>query len=136
MKNWFLIAVLALLPLVSISGNEEWIKHSETLDFIVFTKRVACDDEYNGLFQDKVLIRIENKRANAVKISWDLGTWYDGKEWGYGDHRFEVIVPAKGNLDGDCQSRELSVFAEFRNHSDLPKLTDFALENVVVTNLK
>lgn len=136
MKNWFLIIALAVLPFVSLSGNDEWIKHSETLDFIVYTQRVACDDVYNGIFQDKVLIRIENKRPNDIKVSWDLATWYDGKEWGYGDLRFEVAIPAKGVLEGNCQSQELSVFAEMRNHADVPKLTDFALENVIVTNLK
>ena len=136
MKNWFLIFAIAFLPFVSLCGNEEWVKHSETMDFVVYTQRVACDDEYNGLFQDKVLIRIENKRPNAIKVSWDLATWYDQKEWGYGDLRFEVTIPANGVLEGNCQSQELSVFAEMRNHADVPKLTNFALENVRVTNLK
>jgi hypothetical protein len=136
MKNWFACIAIALLPIVGFSGNDQWVKHSETMDFVVYMQVVACDDEANGLFQDKILIRIENKRSNAIKVSWDLATWFEGKEWGHGDLRFEVTIPASGRIEGDCNNQALSIFSQFRNHPDVPKLTDFALENVRVTNLK
>lgn len=118
--------------------NNEWtLYHSESgVNF--YYKHINCDDPANGLYQESIVIRIENTNNKSVDVSFNSKLWYDGAMTQDGtnpENEVNLQIAANDDIFGECGQHgvnELKIFIGFTDKEDVSRLTSFALTNITV----
>ncbi len=120
----------------SFTKSNQWTMYKQSQGIQIYYKTVDCDDVTNGLYQKYVLLKFINTTDFDVNIKWKNELWYDNKcstcESNSEELLVNITLKAKSEVEGNCQDRKLQIFAEFKNHADVPKLTNFELSQLEI----
>ncbi|NLL27206.1 MAG: hypothetical protein GX259_00245 [Bacteroidales bacterium] len=156
MKNIYKIFLLfAMIFLMSFSNvysqkvnfkrTEKWQTINKVDGVSFYYKVAACTDSLNGLSNEMVLLKLENKKNIAVKVEWNLFKYYNGKcincdtEKNSENYSFITLQPnsAKEGACFDYGVKNLSFLSKMLNFSsNTSELTDFELKNIAVSAIK
>lgn len=106
--------------------------------YTIYYKYGVCDKPEQGTNREYVLLKVENKLEEDIRIEWDLALYFgkrcincDGENV---EMHANLKVPAKGVLVGDCSDdvpvQNLEIMSRFLNVEDTSILTDFILNNI------
>jgi hypothetical protein len=127
------------LPLSELTS--EWKLDMEKEGVQVFLKKVDCNDEANGIFQEVMLLQFVNTTSTDLRLSWDMELWYNGECYTCDpsqdkeNHR-TLMLDAGSVREGICDNTspiELRQFVRFLNYDHIPVLTRYALDNFTVS---
>jgi hypothetical protein len=110
-----------------------------TIDYIVNT----CENKDLNVNSERVHLRLNNPSNNAVKIEFDYQLYYDEKCYGCDDNTGEfhktVILPAKKNKEGSCNTTKETDLSFFSKWIGLPsnkeELSHFQISNIKITSI-
>lgn len=133
--------VYAFEPIPVDKLTSEWQFDREIDGVQIFLKKVECNDEVNGIFQEMILLQFVNTTQKDLNLRWDMEFWFNNdcytcdpsqdKEYSY-----SLDLDAGAIREGVCASttpNELRFFVRFLNYDHIPVLTRYALDNFTVT---
>jgi hypothetical protein len=125
------------LPLETLTT--EWQLDKVVDGVQIYLKKVDCNDEANGIFQEMILVRFVNTTQKNLRLSWDMLLWYDGKcttcESTDGEYHYVVALEAGGIKEGICTAGspgELRFFVRFLNYDHIPVMTQYRMADFTV----
>ena len=122
-------------------GNTEWQLYKEFTGILVYYRSIACNDNANGIYQQKILLKFVNTTDTDLKISWKLQLWYNGNcltcNDRKGEYSYDRILKGGGFIEGSCDEHQdgMNIFSKFLNYKKIPELTNFEMGGVTVTPL-
>lgn len=122
------------------SGNWTYLYEVEGVNF--YYKTCEYHDEYNGIHQENVVLKLENTNDTEVIVKWTLLFHYNNECWNC--HRAEkpeyqaaVTIGPNTNAEGSCTRKEtpsLTIFSRFLNMDKKEAtLTKFILSNLQIS---
>ena len=134
------IAVFSLF-LLSFQSNElGWNEYFQNDQVKIEVKTDACNNIKDGINNNYVFVRISNKTAVDLKVSFSKELWYNETCTSCnGGDEFKTMITLKANetLEGTCDSKtkDLKIFHSMANGSK-KVLTKFDLKNLTIQELK
>jgi hypothetical protein len=121
-------------------GDYEWQKLISN-DFVEISYRYQhCDLPAEGMNNEYVLLRIENKVSSELTVEWDIEYWYNDKCIGCSENSSENhiiinLLPGE-TLEGDCtkfRDRSLTILSKMLHIKSSSVLTDFKLNSLTTS---
>ena len=120
----------------SFTNTTNWTLYTQSQGVQIYYKVADCDDASNGLYQKFLILKLVNTTGFDLDISWKKDLWYDDVCTTCNDqskeHKTKIILKANSTIEGNCNNKKLSIFSEFKNHSNVSKLTKFELNKLVI----
>ncbi len=135
----YILALFIVLVNSVFSQNSEWTVYKTVNGIDVLYKQVDCITD-QAPSQVAYLIKLDNKTANEVVVSWDLSVWYNNEKLSHdvadGENHYSVKLSANQSQEGNCETPygPLYIFKDFITYVSPTKLTRFELENLTVIN--
>lgn len=129
------LLLIALLTMAYGSNfAAEWITCYENEQVKITYQYADCHDEKNGIHQQKVLLRFENKTQHTIAVSYGFDLTYSGTENTLeGDFKLLVVrLDAEEVKEATCTERDRAMFL-FSKHLDHK---GSVLENFKLTNVQ
>ena len=100
------------LPLITFS--QEWLPYSSNEKLQIDYKYMTCNDDANGIHQEKVLFKYTNLTENSLDVSLSITSSYinNGKEYSTKpDVKIINLILSPGQvLEGTCQEKNKALF--------------------------
>ncbi len=119
-------------------SQSEWNEYSSIDGVNIFSKDSDCYPS-DMPSQKVILFKIENTTNTAVKISWNVRVWYNGKESinnvAPEERTVSFSLDANQTLEGDCAltKKNLYLYKQFIEFQNAGLLTKYILEDIKVT---
>ncbi len=126
-----ILLVLMGLSFMSFNKANQWNLYKQSKGIQIYYKLTNCDDIKNGLFQNYILYKVVNTTNYNIDISWKNEVWYNNHCTSCGQNkenkRVKLHLKANETIIGNCKNSNLSLFAEYKNHPKVDKLTKFEI---------
>jgi uncharacterized protein YcfL len=146
MNNFFKsLSILSGLALVmaassTLSAQSAWnLVHGHAKADIYEKTDVVCPNTAAGLDMQYTLLKIVNKTAQPVTVSYRLACFYDNqcRTCSNSEYDFSVTVPAGQTIEANCnfqrpEDGKLSVFQKYLNQVNYSDYTRYELQNLVI----
>ncbi len=130
-----------LFGLVSISfmlqAQSGWQIKAEQQQVVIKEKKVACNDEANGIYKEMVMLQVENKNNATVEVSFKKEMWFNNvcNNCDKNSSEYIVNIRLKPNetIEATCNAnKNISIFSKMLNMKK-SELTKYELKNINVT---
>lgn len=100
-----------------------------------------CVSEKNGTAKEYVILKILNKNAYPVQLSFKKNVWFDGKcrscNSSSSEHITSVEIKANSTLNGSCNTYNgLRIFSKMLHLDKVRQLTNYELVDIKVDEIK
>jgi len=146
MNNFFkTLSVFAGFTLVlafplTLTAQSSWnLVHGHAKVDIFEKTDVVCPNTAAGLDLQYTLLKIVNKTAQPVSVSYRLACFYDNqcRTCSNSEYDFSITIPAGQTIEADCnfqrpEDGKLSVFQKYMNQVNYSDYTRYELQNLVI----
>lgn len=130
--------VLALTS--TLSAQSSWnLVHGHAKVDIFEKTNVVCNNTAAGLDMQYTLLKMVNKTAQPVTVSYRLACFYDNqcRTCSNSEYDFSITIPAGQTLEADCnfqrpEDGKLSVFQKNLNQVNYSDYTRYELQNLII----
>jgi hypothetical protein len=124
----------------SLYAQSEWQVKAEKSSVVIKEKKVACNDEANGIYKEMVMLQIENKSNTTVDVSFKKEMWFNNVcsncDKNSPEHIVSVRIAANETTEATCNTnKNISIFSKMLNMKK-SELTKFELKDLTVTTVK
>lgn len=109
MKNLLASLILLLTShtgFCQIERTDDWKPFYSDDKVVFYAKFIKCEIPSEGLFAEYVLLKAENQTNQEVELIFFTDTYMDGGctncDHSQRDRKRSVIIPAKGEVAGEC----------------------------------
>ncbi len=138
----FIFSFFLMLSVSAVQAQvEEWTPIIENKGGLYISrKNVEWQDVRNGLHQEVIVLRLENRSTGTLLVEWDEELYYNdvcrtcGQSPEY--HRTLAIAPGQtieGELDAMKTGKGLRIFVKALNRKNSSVLTDYKMANLEVS---
>lgn len=146
MNNFFkplsMVAGLALFMALSfnLSAQGSWnLVHGHAKADIYEKTNVVCPNTAAGVDMQYTLLKIVNKTAQPVTVSYRLACYYDNqcRTCSNSEYDYSVTIPAGQTIEANCnfqrpEDGKMSVFQKYTNQVNYSDYTRYELQNLVI----
>ena len=138
MIKQFIFVFLAVLVTSLINGQEKIEKNGVTIN----SSQIRCTSLQNGTDNMYISLKVHNSNNYPVSIQFDKKMWYDGAcvncESNSDEYKVTLTLAANQTIEGFCDKKDyqLLIFHSMPSGLTTTKLTDFKIENLLVTPMK
>lgn len=122
----------SIINVSSISG--QWMPIVNNSGVIVYARLADCNRPEDGVYYERVLLKLVNTTSADLMIEWKLLVWYDGVLWTRlpvrPENRHFVPLSGGASTEGMCgidsdYYDDLTIFVRFLNYTDKPVMSQF-----------
>ena len=126
-----LLSITFMLFSFSFLSAQNWNKHYSENGIEISSQEDLCVKKSEGIEKNYLFLKIKNTNSEAVKLTYQIQKWYDGKCINCGQNNLEngfytlELNPGetKTGTCEDYRDRKLAVFSSMPNQSQVRKLT-------------
>ncbi len=136
-RIYLIIISLLALAFSSNAQNNGWKEYFQNNELNITFQYTECHNPEKGLHHENVLLRLENKTAADLTVSYHLKRVYNGKEVKADVSDFNFTIPANAVLESSCNNLKEGLYIFSRN-TDLKNnsiLNLFELNTIVINGI-
>jgi len=125
---------------ITTQAQSEWqIKH-EQQQVVIKEKKVACNDDFNGIHKEMVLLQFNNNSNTIVVVSFKKEMWFNNVcsncDKNSPEHFINFQLNPNETIEATCISnKNISIFSKMLNMKK-SELTKYELKDLTVTTVK
>jgi len=129
------LTVLSVSVFGQNSALQPQLLHTEN-GVRIFSELQDCVDRSKGTAVQYIMLQVVNENPTQTRVSFDKELWHAGKcttcNSSGTEHHVEVIVPANGELIGNCnkEQRGLMIYLRMLELKNVRSLTNYELKNI------
>jgi hypothetical protein len=124
----------------ALSAQSSWnLVHGHAKADIYEKTDVACPNTAAGIDMQYTLLKIVNKTAQPVTVSYRLACYYDNqcRTCSNSEYDYSVTIPAGQTIEANCnfqrpEDGKMSVFQKYLNQVNYSDYTRYELQNLVI----
>jgi len=133
-KKIFLTCVLSVIAVISFAQKNDWKEYFGNNGISIQFIYAECHQPAKGLHNEYLLLRLENKTDQEVKIRYKLSKVYNGIEMTGDTADFSFTVPAYYIMESNCDDMKegLYIYSKILDLKPTSVLNSFELKNLSI----
>jgi len=142
MKAIFVSITITFSQLVCFSqiDDNKWVLYKSIDGIEIYTQEINCFSN-EAPAQKAIIIKVVNLNRDNCRIEWDLSVWYNSEKLVSnikdGENHHSIDLNGNQSVLGSCDVPygPLYIFKDFITYVSPTKLTNFELENILITKI-